>query len=111
VIRSVPSSPDTFALMRVVWREASITYTRSAAMPLACASRTIGSRTRASVRRVYRLNSGAMKIGAISAPTTTKPVVTAAPSAGHARGKRWSTSYRTVTAMPPSTSDTPSPTT
>ena len=32
--------------------------------------RRIGSRMRASVRRVYRLNSGAMKTGAISAPTT-----------------------------------------
>ena len=60
VMRSVPRKPETLAEIRVVWREASISQTSRAGMPLARASERIGSRTSGSASGVYLLKIGLM---------------------------------------------------
>ena len=108
VIRSVPIMPLTFALTRLLCREASTSYTSLAWMPFCRARRRIGSRIRASSSGVYLLNMGARNTGKISMINAWKAIVTPAPHRCQVLGRRRTIPNSAITSRPPSTMLIPS---
>src|SRR2546423_15660862 len=78
-MRVVPRNPDTFALTRGVWRDASTSNTWSTGIWLARAIAKIGSRMLASVSDLQVFKCGSMLTGAMKLLKKEKITTTKGP--------------------------------
>ena len=108
-MRSVPSAPLTFALMRLLCFDASISHTSVAAIPFCRASRRIGSTTRASASFFGELKIGVSTTGAITLPKNTNAIPAIAPHTHHVRGSLRTIAYSAAIISAPNTSAMPKP--
>src|SRR5580658_8290037 len=98
-MRVVLAKPLTLALMRVVWRLASISYTSLVGMPLAWARRSIGVVILGSSSFLTELKNGVMKTGPIATATAVRAIAAMAPQIHQVRLSRRTIAKRPTNAM------------
>ncbi len=94
-------NPLTFALIRVVCFEASISYTSFAAIPFARASDKIGAVILGLSSTFGVLNIGMITTGTIITPSIANTIVTIAPQICQVRGNFRTTPTSAITTNPP----------